>query len=73
MTEIEKKQAHGTEIIAAMSALKDLIGSQPDLWFGGVPPIYGQILNMLTFNADELAREFKLPAPQAPVVPPVQD
>lgn len=38
MTLKEQKQAHALNMCAQLIELKLLIESQPDLWFGGLPP-----------------------------------
>ena len=38
------KRTHAQEIVTALQAVTALIEAQPDLWFGGLPPILAQMV-----------------------------
>ncbi len=60
------KQAHANAIIIKIEEAAALIRSQPDLWFGGLPPAFLQFENMFSFHVAQLREHFDLPAPAVP-------
>lgn len=58
--EIIAKKAHAVEILTALDSLKDLIESEPLLWFGGLPPALIQIVNLVEHGSSQLRERFQL-------------
>lgn len=58
----EAKRQHVGAVLDMVDQVRDLIRSQPDLWFGGLPPILGQFESMFAFHANQVREQFGLPA-----------
>lgn len=58
--EINAKKAHALEIMYAAEALIDLVESKPELWFGGLPPTYIQLISSLQRSVSNLHDRFEL-------------
>lgn len=56
----ELKRAHAREILAATEALQALIDQKPDLWFGGLPPPFINLRNMIGTQTRTIAADFGL-------------
>lgn len=55
---IEAKRDHCRAIITQLEALSTLIDSEPQLWFGGLPPLLVQTKNYCSVQKDVLRNEF---------------
>lgn len=60
------KKAHAEAIIAKAEELRTVIQAQPDLWFGGLPPVLNQVDHLLTHNIAVIRSTFGLEAPAEP-------
>lgn len=54
------KRDHAQEIADALGALTALIEAQPDLWFGGLPPILSQMVQQAEHYVARLRVDFDL-------------
>lgn len=54
------KRGHAQEIVDALSAVTVLIESQPELWFGGLPPILAQMVQQADHYVTRLRADFDL-------------
>lgn len=63
MTEIETKKAHTLALCVEIEAIKERIeASDPEPFFGGLPPLYLQLANALGFHAKAMREKFDLGA-----------
>lgn len=60
------KRAHAAAIIDKIGETVALIRSEPELWFGGLPPAFLQFENQVAFHIADLRTIFDLPVPEAP-------
>lgn len=59
MTQLnDAKKAHAASIIAAAEALVSVIEQNPDLWFGGLPPSFINLKNMMGTQTSAIQRDF---------------
>lgn len=54
------KRTHAEAIIASISGLRDVIASEPELWFGGLPPVLTQLDHLLSSQAERIAQVFDI-------------
>lgn len=54
----ELKDLHVQNIVYKMRELKDELFSQPDLWYGGLPPVLHQIDNYIDGQLLQLTTVF---------------
>ena len=54
------KKAHALLVYNKLQELKILIDGQPEVWFGGLPPLFMQAHNNATFQAASLNELFEL-------------
>ena len=60
------KRTHAQEVIDALQGISNLIGSKPDLWFGGLPPILAQAIQQTEFHISRIRDDFGIEVvPQA--------
>ena len=57
------KKAHAEAIIAKAEELRAVIQAQPDLWFGGLPPVLTQMDHFLNHHITVTRSTFGLEAP----------
>lgn len=55
------KQAHAGRVLAAVQAVITEINSEPELWFGGIPPSYDEVQRFLTHRSENIREVFDLP------------
>jgi hypothetical protein len=54
------KRGHAQEVVTALQTVTALIESQPDLWFGGLPPILAQMVQQAEHYVNRLRADFDL-------------
>ena len=54
------KKAHAAAIIAALEAVQVLIVSEPEAWWGGLPPAFTQLQGMLSLQQNVITTTFEL-------------
>lgn len=54
------KTAHAQEVLDQISALDALIRSKPDLWFGGLPPVFEEILRVCDHRSQVVRQTFAI-------------
>ena len=57
------KAVHAQDVIDAMAGIRTLLTSQPDLWFGGLPPVMVQLDHLLIAQTDRIREQFGLTPP----------
>lgn len=55
-----EKTAHAQEVLDQISALDALIRSKPDLWFGGLPPVFEEILRVCDHRSQVVRQTFAI-------------
>jgi hypothetical protein len=56
------KLAHANTILSKLDELKALIASEPDLWFGGLPPSFEELLRIADHRANAIRQTFEITA-----------
>lgn len=54
------KKAHAVAVIASMEALKLQIKAEPEIWFGGEPPLFDEVNRFLEHRATAIRETFGL-------------
>ena len=69
-SDIDAKKAHALALCVDIEAIKARIdASDPEPWFGGLPPLYMQLSNALGFHSTSMREKFGLGAIGAEVEP----
>lgn len=56
------KRNHAQEVVTALQSVTALIEAQPELWFGGLPPILAQMVQQTDHYVGRLRADFNLEA-----------
>lgn len=54
------KTAHAERVLAKLAELKAEIAGEADLWFGGLPPSFEELLRIADHRADAIRQTFGL-------------
>lgn len=54
------KVDHATAILDKIAEVVALIGSQPDLWFGGLPPVFEDLLRVADHRSAAIRETFQI-------------
>jgi len=63
-TQKQLKQQYAQTVLAKMADVRTQAESDPDLWFGGLPPVVTQTIGQLDYLASEIRKIFELPEPE---------
>lgn len=58
----QAKTDHAQEILDQIASMVALIGSKPDLWFGGLPPVFEELLRVADHRSTAIRQTFAIPA-----------
>lgn len=61
------KRAHASAVIDAMNSVTALINSQPELWFGGLPPLFEEFGRLNQAKINQMRTAFGLDDPETEV------
>lgn len=56
----EAKTAHAQEIVDQIATVVTLINSKPDLWFGGLPPVFEELLRVADHRTAAIRQTFAI-------------
>jgi len=54
------KTAHASAILAKIAEVVALIGAEPDLWFGGLPPVFEDLLRVADHRSAAIRETFSI-------------
>ena len=68
-TQKQLKQQYAQSVLAKMADVRTQAETDPDLWFGGLPPVITMMLGQIDYLSEEIRKIFELPAPPADPAP----